>query len=193
MIKRNTQILLGVFALLLVALFVVRNLPDDAEDTPVDDFPTQAVLPTLFEFGVEEVAGFRIENAEGQAVEMEYADEAWVMIEPEAAAADVDQIRAAGLVPQLTILRLVTESPLESPLDVLGLAAPAYTLTIRLTSGESHVLAIGAASITNTGYYVSLDGEAPKLVTKSALDQFINLIETPPLAPTPLPTTEEGG
>jgi hypothetical protein len=193
MIKRNTLIMLGVFALLVVVLVVLRNLPDDATAEIPEDVPTQAVLPTLFDFAAADVAGVRIENVEGQAVHFVREGEGWAMIQPPAEPEEVDVIRLESLVSQLAFLRLVTETVLETDLAGLGLESPSYTLNIFLVSGEEHELLIGNSSITGTGYYVSVDGDPPQLVTKSILDTYITLFENPPLIPTPIPTLDSSG
>lgn len=193
MLKRNTLILLGVFALLVVVLLVLRNLPEDeTAETPLD-VPTQAVLPTLFDFAAADVAGVRIENAEAQAVHFVREGEGWTVIQPPAEPGEVDVTRLESLVSQLAFLRLVTETVLETDLAGLGLESPAYTLNIFLVSDEEHELLIGNSSIAGTGYYVSVDGEPPQLVTKSILDTFITLFENPPLIPTPIPTLDPAG
>jgi hypothetical protein len=193
MLKRNTQILLGVFALLVVVLLVLRRLPEDETPETVEEIPTVAVLPTLFDFEAADVAGVRIENAEGEAIQFAREGEGWIVILPPVEADQVDAIRIESLVSQLTFLRLITETTLDAPLSALGLEAPEYTLHIFLESGTEIELRIGDVSIAGTGYYVSVDGAVPQLVTKSILDTFINLFENPPLLPTPIPTLDDTG
>ncbi|HUF40187.1 MAG TPA: hypothetical protein VMN57_16815 [Anaerolineales bacterium] len=193
MIKRNTLILLGVFALLLVVMIVLQRLPEEEPAETLEDIPTQAVLPALFAFEPADVAGVRIENAEGQVIHFAREGEGWITIEPPAVPEEVDAIRLESLVSQLTFLRLVTETVLEVDLAALGLETPGYTLLITLVSGEEHELLVGDASIAGTGYYVSVDGAPPQLVSKSILDTFITLFDNPPLLPTPIPTLDESG
>jgi hypothetical protein len=193
MLKRNTQILLGVFAVFLVVLLIIRNLPEEEAPEVVEDFPTEVVMPSLFDFEAADVAGVRIENVEGGAVQFVREGEGWVVIQPPAAPEEVDTMRIESLVSQLSFLRLVTETVLDSPLSALGLDVPDYILNIFLASGAEHELQIGDASIAGTGYYVSVDGAPPQLVTKSILDTFITLFDNPPLLPTPIPTLEPAG
>jgi hypothetical protein len=193
MLKRNTLILLGVFATLVIVLLVLRNLPEDETPETVEDFPTEAVMPPLFEFEAADVSGVRIERAEGDAVQFTREGEGWSLIQPPAEPEEVDAARIESLVSQLTFLRLVTETVLDTPLSALGLEVPDYTLFVFLSSGVEHEIRIGDASIAGTGYYVSVDGAPAQLVTKSILDTFITLFENPPLVPTPIPTLEPEG
>lgn len=188
MIRRNTWVLLGIFALLLVVTFVLQQT--GAGEPDAADVPTSAVRPNLFTFTADQVVSVRIENLDGVAVEAEKSGDVWLLVQPEAAADLVDQSRIEGLLGQLAAVRVLTDSAINGSLSALQLQYPPHQLTVRLSSGEERVLAIGESSIANTGYYVSLDGAAPQLVSKSALDSFIELLDSPPLLPTPVPTPE---
>ncbi len=190
MLRRPTQIVLGVFAVLLIVLLVLRGRSGD-EETPPADLPTQPAVSLLFDFAPEDVAAVRIANIDGQAVEFRHEGEVWLLVRPPAPAEETDITRISGLVAQFTALRLVTETSLDAPLSALGLQFPPYRLTVTLVDGTVHNLAIGDPSVTNTGYYVTLDGGVPRLVTKSVLDGFIGLLESPPLLPTPFPEAPE--
>ena len=187
MIKRSTWIMLGVFALLLAVVLLVQRIGPQDE---LADIPTEAVRPNVYDFTVEEIALLRIANLDGKAVEIERLGEVWIMTQPAAPAEQVDQTRLAGLLAQLLTLRLVTENVINAPLQALQLDPAPYVLTVTLVSSESYVLDIGDNAVTNTGYYVSLNGQAPQLAGKSVLDQFIGLLDSPPYLPTPVPTVE---
>lgn len=186
MIKRNTQIMLGVFALLLIVFLVVRNAAETGEGE-TEDLPTPVVPALLFDFDPADVTGIRIENLDGQAVQVRQEGEVWLLVQPPAPAEQTDLTRIENLVAALGALQLVTQADLEAPLNVVGLEFAPYLLTLTLADGTVHEVAIGDASVTGTGYYISVDGGLPQLATKSVLDQFIGLLDSPPLLPTPIP------
>lgn len=186
MIRRSTWITLGIFAVLLVAFLVLQQTGTDA---PADAaLPTTAVQPNLFSFSLDEIVGVRVENLDGQAVEFERSGEVWQLVQPEAAAEQVDQSRIDGLLAQLTGIRMLIDADINASLSALRLEFPPHRLIVTLASGDQAVLAIGDTSVTNTGYYVSLNGGGPRLVPKTALDALIGLLDAPPLLPTPVPT-----
>lgn len=188
MIRRSTWILLGVFVLLLGLLYFLQQDGAGAPDEAA--LPTSAVMPNLFAFSMDEITGFRIANLDGLAVEAEKAGDVWQLVQPQAAAELVDQSRIEGLLAQLTGVRLLTDADINASLSALKLQYPPHRLTITLAGGGTVVVAIGDTSVTNTGYYVSVDGGEPRLVSKMALDSFLGLLEAPPLLPTPVPTVE---
>ena len=102
----------------------------------------------------------------------------------------VDQSRIEGLLAQLTSVRMVTEADINASLSALQLDNPQHRFLVTLSGGETVELAIGGSSPTNTGYYVSLDGGTPRLVSRTALDSFIGLLDSPPLLPTPVPVED---
>jgi len=189
MIRRNTWILLAVFVLLLAVLFILQQQGEESPDEAA--VPTTVVRSNLFSFSIDEVTGFRIESQEGLVVEAEKAGEVWQLVQPETGAGEVDQTRVEGLIAQLASIRLLTEGDIIASLSDLQLQSPPYRLAVGLAGGERVDLAIGSSSVTNTGYYVSLDGGPPSLVSKSVLDSFIGLLDTPPLLPTPIPSDGE--
>ena len=76
-------------------------------------------------------------------------------------------------------------SSADNPLSAYGLETPAYQIT--LSGGDQrHVLYVGNETPTKDGYYVqSLGDPRVFVVSKGAVDNIINLIDTPPLPPLP--------
>ncbi len=183
--KRNTQIMLGVFAALLVVVILYQR--STADDVPAEEeFPTPLPSAALFEFTIEEVTGLSVKNLDGRSAVLEKQGETWVSITPASTAEETDSLRINNIITQLVTIRVVNIAPLDAPLQVLGLDFPPFTITLTLSSGVVVEIRIGAPSVTNTGYYVSVDSGLPQLVTKSSIDQAIGLLDTPPLLPTPI-------
>lgn len=189
-IPRNTWIMVGVFFLLLLVFFALQRTGGGAPAEQVD-FPTPEIVPPLFDFDASTVTRIRIANLDGQAVEFAREGEVWLLKQPAAPAEETDITRIEGLIAAFAGLRPVAGFTIDAPLSAIGLQFPPYSLTLTLPGGETHVLAIGDAAVTGTGYYVSLDGGPVQLATKSVLDQFIGLLDSPPLLPTPIPEPTE--
>ena len=76
-------------------------------------------------------------------------------------------------------------SSADNPLSAYGLNAPAYQIDIS-GGDQRHILYVGNETPTKDGYYVQPLGD-PRVfvVNKGAIDNMINLIDNPPLPPTP--------
>ena len=184
MVRRNTLILVGVFvALVLVLVFLQRSAGEETPD--LADFPTSAPIVTLFDFGSQTVVGLRVRNLDGNEVALQLEDEQWRL--ESAAAEETDSQRVANAVAQIASMRVLNDAPIQASLATIGLEFPRYDVFLTLSDAGLHEIAVGQASVTNTGYYVIVDGGAPQLVTKSTLDQLIGLLNDPPLLPTPMP------
>ncbi|MFQ5615862.1 MAG: DUF4340 domain-containing protein [Anaerolineales bacterium] len=191
MLRKNTLILVVVFAVVVVAAILIQRT---SEDAPVE--PTgPAVVPTrfLFEFGAEVVAGFRVAGPGGQAVEMSKDNEGvWSSIEPPAPAEDTDQTQVTTTVSQLASVRVLNDLEGGPLLDALGLDFPSHVITIALQDDEQKIIQIGDSSPTGNGYYVRVNSGDPQLVDKIVFDRFIGFLDAPPIIPTPTitPTLE---
>lgn len=188
MIKRNTWIMIGVFAVLLTLTLVFQSGGGDAD--PAADLPTQVVRPLVFNVEMTDITGLRIENLDGQAVEVKKLGDVWALVQPAAEAELVDQSRIEGLLAQLAAMPFLTESRINAPDSALQLEFAPYVLTLTMVSGDSVSLKIGKAAPTGTGYYVAFDDRVPRIASKNPLDQAIRLLEMPPLLPTPLPAED---
>ncbi len=188
MLRRNTVIVLVVFAVLLSVVVVFQNnrasQPGTAALTPP---PTP--LPLLFDVGAASLTGIRVSDPLGNSTAfVQGEDGSWRGEEPEYSAGEIDQAALSSLASQLASMRMITT--LENPpaLDALGLAPPNYQAVFTFSNGASPGLEIGDEAPTGNGFYVQQGQGAPGLVSKPAIDQLINLLEMPPLIPTPVIT-----
>jgi hypothetical protein len=115
---------------------------------------------------------------------------AWTLTEPQAT--ETDTAKVDSVITSLTTLGVMNTLETNIALDVVGLTEPAYTLEIGLVDGGQHVIQIGEPTPTGTGYYARLDGSAPVVVSKFAIDSAVELLTTPPVIATDAPTTEAG-
>jgi hypothetical protein len=201
MIKRNTWILLAVFIVLLGAVVILQRSgqleaqPDATEQATTT--PQVMLFPDVQT--VESIRSLKIESLQGEGIGFERdASGAWALTEPisDTVQAPVDSTQLDGTLGALPGLSVVSALETTLDLNVIGLEAPAYTLSLELADSNRHVLLVGSATPTGTGYYVRLDGAPPVVVNKFSVDSILELVKTPPLLPTPTPvpgTTPEAG
>jgi hypothetical protein len=118
------------------------------------------------------------------------AQSAWTLTEPPAEKTDAEKVDST--MASLASLEVLNTLETGLALDVVGLANPSYTLQIGLADGSQHEIEVGEATPTGTGYYARLDGGAPVVVSKFAIDSAAELLTTPPIIPTETPTVEAG-
>jgi hypothetical protein len=187
MIKRNTWILLVLFAALVgFALFQKYKPPTEEPDEDVT--PTATVAPVEFLFPAEEgvVTSILIESKEGEVIGVERGEEGWVVTIPVEANADQGPVEAAAS--QATALTILSRLKIDPA--AAGLDAPAYTITVGFTSGKVFTAEIGDETPIGSGYYARKDGGDVLVITKDGLDALLNLLwYSPALATdTPLPS-----
>jgi hypothetical protein len=187
MIKRNTWILLVLFAALVgFALFQKYKPPTEEPDEDVT--PTATVAPVEFLFPAEEgvVTSILIESKEGEVIGVERGEEGWVVTIPVEANADQGPVEAAAS--QATALTILSRLKIDPA--AAGLESPAYTITVGFTSGKVFTAEIGDETPIGSGYYARKDGGDVLVITKDGLDALLNLLwYSPALATdTPLPS-----
>jgi len=109
----------------------------------------------------------------------------WSAVELEGVLLESGTVEAA-------LSQLILTSPLDTfasppPLDVIGLEPPHYALTLTLEDGSEHEVLIGTRTVTGSGYYLQVDGGPVAVVNQFTVNAVIDLLEKPPLAPTPTP------
>lgn len=181
MIRRNTWILLGAFIVVLAAgIYLQRS----GGLKPAEGTATPAVAEErpLLDIQAESIRTLKIEDAQGQVVSLERQSDgtSWKLLEPQSEAADNNQVDPVVI----SLAGLTVLNPLETTLDlgVIGLEPAADSITIGLSDGGQHVLLIGAATPTGTGYYARLDGGAPVVVSKFSIDSALELLVNPPIS-----------
>ena len=125
MIRKNTWIVLGVFALSLVAFFIVqRTKPAEGQDA----VPT-ASQTSLLDISALDLTRLEIEAASGERFVTQLdADGQWVMVEPELDPALVDGQQLLTGVTQASNLQSLTVFDSDFDPRVGGLEAPEYTI-----------------------------------------------------------------
>ena len=193
MLRKNTLILVGVFAVLVTALLLIQRNRELNPALPESDAPTVPPPTFLFDFASESVVNVLVEGQDGQIVEMQKdADGTWVLVQPPTLPEGTDQSSISSAIGQLGTVRVLNELANPPGLDVLGLDQPTATITLTLDSGQTTTVQIGSSSPTGNGYYIRVDGAATKLVDKFLFDQLTGFLTAPPILPTPVLTTTLG-
>lgn len=184
MIRKQTIILLVVFAALLAVMFYLQQnpLPDPVEATP-SVTPQPALLPG---WNPEDIIQVSIQHGQNDALTLAKDVEGSWILEPGALSVEagkVEQLRA-----QITDLLVMAE--LETGFDAAatGLAQPALTLAVGNTQGQVTVLKIGGKTPIGSGYYIQVGENAPVVVSTFSVDALLDLTQIEKLAsvtPTP--------
>ncbi len=188
MLRRNTLILLAVFAVLLIVAILIQRAPPPAPEA-APTFPPPPQL--LFNIAVEDITRVRLEDDQQNVLELaQDADGNWALIEPPEK--EVDETKTGPVLNQLTALRIVSTFDEITDLDIVGLEDPAYTIAVTLADGEQLIADFGVQSPTGSGYYAQTESDALVLVDKYGLELVLGLLENPPIpnTPTPSPTLE---
>jgi len=192
MIRRSTVVYLVLLLALAGAYYYLNNRSKTAE-IEVTALPTsEAARADLFTADEGNPASIRIESQDGKIVELTRgADNAWALTQPVAAQAEQGAAEAAAS--QITTISILDTVPELDP-SVVGLDTPQYVLTVKFTSGVERKVDIGVITPTESGYYVrNTDGKVV-IVSRSAIDALLGLLDNPPyletLTPSPIPPTE---
>ncbi len=183
MIRRSTFILLLVFIVLLagVAFWQRTKGSEEIEGTPT------AVQEYLFEINGQ-ITALKITSAEGKVVELSRNDNGeWELIQPENE--ETDSTTAESTTSRLSALRVLTKLETETQdsidLSAVGLDKPSYELSITLDDGSIILTKIGNITPTDSGYYVSGSGRGILIVDKYGMQSIIDMLDNPPIMPTP--------
>jgi hypothetical protein len=182
--RRSTIVYLVLFAVVLAAAYYFNNRAETAE---ADATPEPTIAPIEYLFTSEDglPTRLRIESKAGDVLEVARDEEnAWMVIQPEEAAADQGTVESAA--GQVATIRILERVPSLAPGDV-GLDDPEYTLNFEFTSGVERLLEIGVLTPTERGYYARSQGNEILIVSTVSVDSLLGLLTQPPYAPTETP------
>ena len=181
--RRSTVIYILLFLGMAGAYYYLNNRPEPADITVTVE--PETVVEYLFSSADGVPTSIRMESQTDEIVELaRNAENAWALVLPFETAAEQGASEAAAS--QITTIRITDRLPNINPKDV-GLDTPAYKLIVQFTSGVKRIAEIGVITPTESGYYVSMDGEIV-IVSRSAIDALIGLLTNPPYAETPTAT-----
>ncbi|MBZ0283355.1 MAG: DUF4340 domain-containing protein [Anaerolineae bacterium] len=195
-LDRNTLILIGVCAIVIIAVIVLGGQPGAAPDvTPTAQAEGAGPLfPAIADTGTQgDIVRFEVlNNTDGSKVVMTKDDaNVWTISEAtNARDLATDQTQAVGAMSILASLSAIDRFESDQPLSAFGLETPFYTFTLTAKDGTTYVVKIGAQTVANPRYYALVgDTTTPiYLLPKDLVDGLISEISNPAYVPAPTPT-----
>ena len=187
--RRSTVIYLLLFLVLAGAYYYLNNR-DQPADISLTLEPTSEVK-YLFTADDGTPTSIHIESKAGEVVEVARgADNAWVITQPDEAKAEQGSAEAAAS--QVTTMQILDTLPDVDP-EIVGLADPEYTLTVKFNGDVERKVEIGVITPTESGYYVRNANGDIIIISRSSVDALLGLLTNPPYleTPTPSPTSTE--
>ncbi len=186
MVRKQTWILLIIFALLLGATFYLQKnpLPKNEALTPS---PTSA--PRLLQgWESSDIAWMELKEGQGSSIQIEQDKTGnWTL--GDKGKEKVETGQAEQLRTEIAEMRTIAALPADYQLEAVGLQSPTRTLTIRDTKGKQITINVGSTDPTESGYYVQVASQAPVVVDKYTLDGIVDLFNKALPTPTPEPET----
>jgi len=188
MIRRSTLVLVIIFVVLAAFTLYWQRSGFGEEDQA----PTSTPQVKLIDQEADSIQSIRIQDASGKAAQYDkQPDGSWAyMVEPLQTAKPEEIVQVINQVVGLRAVNTLESPPAPS---AIGFDPAAYQVELKAEGGQNLLLEIGAATVTGSGYYIRTGGKI-YVVNKSAIDQTIEVLNTPPIL-TPVPTitsTPEG-
>lgn len=191
MIRRSTWITLAAFVVVLAAaIWWTRARPSQGTASGGTATPTPVAIWSLAE---TDLVGFRVEDLSGKkTVELKRdATSGWQVIQPKNGPADSATVEQAAT--SLLVLVPTDALPAVPDLTPFGLAQPRYRLTVFSKDGVSRSISVGRLSPTGGSIYVQAPGRSEiLLVSQYAIQDALNMVDSPPYLTTPTPTVGPG-
>jgi hypothetical protein len=187
--RRSTWALLAILVVVALFWYLLNtgriSLPERLSETAT---PTIEASQFLFPEDQSNIGGIKVEDAQGQSVEIRRgAGGSWSLVEPEVAAADPALAESAAT--QAASLRILAQVEANTDLQVVGLDAPVYTITLETGSGDQ-VFLVGKPTVTGSGYYIRAPDGRILVVVAFGVDALTGLLAAPPYAETPTPSPQ---
>ncbi|HVN54078.1 MAG TPA: DUF4340 domain-containing protein, partial [Anaerolineaceae bacterium] len=141
--------------------------------TPI---PTE---PALFKVDSGKISQLAIQNADGDSLKAQLGNDGnWTVTEPKGSPVTASQIESAILeIKGWTVMSELDPAP---PLSSMGLDSPANVIKLTGQNGQVQSIVIGNSTPSGIGYYVELNGGAPLIISKSNVDQVLQVIPARP-------------
>jgi hypothetical protein len=186
MIRRTTWILLAIFAVLVgFTWFTQKNQVNKATGTTTAT-PT-STKAYLFDIDSSQVSEVGIAASTGNQIGFAHDPETTQWAVSDLPADQADSFQIESVLAQLFSLQILETLTQTVPLDSVGLASPAYTITIKKTDGSQVVTHVGFETAVGSGYYVKADDGNVCIVSKVMMDDVLDTLTYPPILTTPTP------
>jgi hypothetical protein len=189
MIRRSTVVYIVLLLALTGAYYYLNYRNKTANIEVTAEATSPATQEYLFTAEDGTPSSIRIESQAGQTVEVARgADNAWAVTQPIEAKAD--QASAEAAASQITTISILDTVPNVDP-KIVGLETPEDVLTVKFTNGVERTVDIGVITPSESGYYIRNAEGKVSIVSRSAIDALLGLLDNPPyletLTPSPVP------
>jgi hypothetical protein len=186
MIRKSTGYALGILALLLIALGLMKFMPG-LNSPAVDQLPTSTESPTLMNLAGKTISAFYMSDDQGRILKAKLDSQGtWLIENPSGCQYDSDQLASNLSLIQTFKVLVSMETPPE--LTDVGLATPTYQLILTFNDGSTQELSIGSIVPTGSGYYVQVNKDPVVVVSKTSIDNLFGIVSTVCATPTPEPS-----
>lgn len=199
MVRRQTWILLAVFAVLLGGAYYLQKNPLPSSSGTETPSPTTPARILKGGWNTSDIVWMELKGKQSSAVQLSRDNQGVWMLTPEAIT--VEPGKAEEIRTQIADMRALANLPASFALDAAGFTAPAFILTVKNTQGQQSIIRIGNETPTATGYYVQVDDQAPVVIDKTVIDNITGKLTKENLTPatttpqaekvTPSPTIEQ--
>jgi hypothetical protein len=188
--RRSTIVLVVLLAALGLLYWYMQKPGNVIKQALATSTPTApAPLSNLISPNQGPVSKISIQDAAGKAVSLQKAGGIWLVTAGYEAPAN--QEFSEAIAQQILSLRLDVRLEKAPELASLGLDNPNYTVSLILQDGSLYTFKIGAATVTESGYYVQANDGSIGVIDKYTIDMLITLIVEPPLLQTATPAVPE--
>jgi hypothetical protein len=180
MIKRNTWIVLAIFAVVTAVAILIQttNVLKPAVS------PTATLNPPLLGNSSDSITGVRLVDQHGLSIVSKLdSNNQWTIEQP--AGLLVSQGSMQLILSDLYGITIQSTLLSQLPLDSTGLQLPTYTITLTYQSGQTHLIKVGNLTSTQSGYYVQLDTGNAVIVSQSGIDGVVGVFKSVAYTPTP--------
>ena len=192
MIRRSTVVYIVLLLALAGTYYYLNHRAKPADIAITAEPGAEVTQADLFPAADGTPSSIRIESKAGQTVELARdANSAWTLTQPIEAKAEQGAAEAAAS--QISTMSILDTVPDIDP-KIVGLETPEYVLTVKFTNGVERTVDIGVITPTESGYYVRDAAGKVIIVSRSAIDALLGLLDNPPyletLTPSPLSPAE---
>lgn len=178
MIRKETWVVLGLFAAALAGLFFWQR----GQDATGADTTETGEQEYLFNIGDGRVQAARLERVGQQVIVLERDPSGmWQVAWPAQTRGDSEALESAlSQLSMVTILGRMDDPP---SMQDMGLEPPAYRLLLTLEDGRQLTAEVGRLTPTANAFYVLNSDRSVSLVNNYSLEPILDLLEELPLAP----------
>jgi hypothetical protein len=192
MVRRSTWILLILFAVLVGFAWLFQRYQTNKAGNAATATPTTSLVK-LYDLTNFKVNDINITDNAGTKIDLYQlpGSSNWAITNVPVEKADSTKIGSISAeLFSLKTQESLTQSP---PLDSIGLATPAFTITMTTTDGAQLITYVGTQTAIGTGYYARVDSGSVVIVDKVAMDDILSLLKNPPMLPTATPVVTPTG